>query len=45
AEIEVSVTVIEGKNIPYKYTKVMKEAMALLNLANITKMANVVIPG
>ncbi|MCK4760550.1 MAG: hypothetical protein KAW12_00020 [Candidatus Aminicenantes bacterium] len=45
AEISVSLSVIEGKNTPYTYSKVMQEAMALLNLSNITKMANVVIPG
>ncbi len=45
ATASVSLTVIEGKNIPYTYTKVMKEAMSVLNLANITDIADVVIPG
>ncbi len=45
ATATVSLTVIEGKSLPYMYTKVMKEAMSVLNLANITEIANVVIPG
>jgi hypothetical protein len=45
ATASVSLTVIEGKNIPYTYSKVMKEAMSVLNLANITDIADVVIPG
>ncbi len=45
ATASVSLTVIEGKNIPYTYSKTMKEAMSVLNLANITDIANVVIPG
>jgi hypothetical protein len=45
AEVSVSLTVIEGKNIPYTHTRVMKEAMASLNMLNITNIANVVIPG
>lgn len=45
ATASVSLTVIEGKNIPYMYSKVMKEAMSVLNLANITDIADVVIPG
>lgn len=45
ATVSVSLTVIEGKNIPYTYSKAMKEAMSVLNLANITEIANVVIPG
>jgi hypothetical protein len=44
ATVAVSLTVIEGPNPPYAYTKVMKEVMAVLNLANITDIANVVIP-
>jgi hypothetical protein len=45
ATVSVSMKVIEGKNIPYTYSKVLKEAMSVLNLANITDLANVVVPG
>lgn len=45
ATATVSLTVIEGKSLPYLYTKAMKEAMSVLNLANIADIANVVIPG
>jgi hypothetical protein len=45
ATVAVNVTVIEGKSLPYMYTKAMKEAMSVLNLANITDIANVIIPG
>ena len=45
ATAAVSLTVIEGKNIPYGYTKVAKEVMSVLNLANIADIADVVIPG
>jgi hypothetical protein len=45
ATVSVSLTVIEGSNPPYKYSKIMKEAMSVLNLANITDIANVMIPG
>lgn len=45
ATATVSLTVIEGKSTPYMYSKAMKEAMSVLNLANLTDIANVVIPG
>ena len=45
ATVAVNLTVIEGKNIPYTYSKAVKEAMSVLNLANITEVAEVVIPG
>jgi hypothetical protein len=45
ATVSVSLTVVEGKNLPYTYSKAMKEAMAVLNLANIADIANVVVPG
>lgn len=45
ATATVNLTVIEGKSIPYMYSKAMKEAMSVLNLANLTDIANVVIPG
>jgi hypothetical protein len=45
ATATVNLTVIEGPNPVSGYTKVMKEAMAALNLANISDIADVVIPG
>jgi hypothetical protein len=45
ATVSVSLTVIEGENMVYKYSKVMKEAMSVLNLANVTDIANIIIPG
>lgn len=45
ATVAVNLTVIEGKSLPYMYSKAMKEAMSVLNLANITDIANVMIPG
>jgi hypothetical protein len=45
ATVAVNLTVIEGKSVPYLYTKAMKEAMSVLNLANITDVTNVMIPG
>lgn len=45
ATIAVNLTVIEGKSVPYMYSKAMTEAMSVLNLANITDVANVVVPG
>ena len=45
ATVAVGLTVIEGLNIPYMYTKAMKEAMSALHLANITDVADVIIPG
>ncbi len=45
ATASVNLTVIEGQNSPYLYSRAMKEAMSVLNLANLTEIANVVIPG
>jgi hypothetical protein len=45
AMVSVNLTVIEGKNLAYMYTKAMKEVMSVLNLANIADIADVVIPG
>ncbi|MER6144917.1 hypothetical protein ABT174_33605 [Streptomyces sparsogenes] len=45
ATVTVGLTVIEGKSVPYLYSKAMSEAMSALNLANIADMANVVVPG
>ncbi|MFE5689586.1 hypothetical protein [Streptomyces sp. NPDC056512] len=44
ATVAVNLTVIEGKSVPYRYSKAMSEAMSLLNLANIAEIANVVVP-
>jgi len=45
ANVSVNLTVIEGKSVPYLYSKAMVEAMSVLNLANIASIANVVVPG
>lgn len=45
ATVSVSLTVIEGKNPLYTYSKVVKEISSVLNLANIADVANVVVPG
>jgi hypothetical protein len=45
AEVSVNLTIVEGKNTSYQYTKLMKETMSLLNLADVTDIANVAIPG
>jgi hypothetical protein len=45
ATVAVSLTVIEGKSVPYVYSKAMTEAMSALNLANLADIANVVVPG
>ena len=45
ATVSVNLTVIEGRNIPFLYSKAMMEAMSLLNVANIADVANVVVPG
>ena len=45
ANITVNLTVIEGPNPVSMYTKIMKEAMAVINLANISDIADVAIPG
>src|SRR2546421_6979429 len=44
ATVSVSLQVIEGPNAPFLYTKAMKEAMSLTNLANIGDIANTIIP-
>ncbi len=44
ATVSVGLTVIEGPNTAYQYSKAMKEVMSALNLANITDVANVIIP-
>ncbi len=45
ATVGVNLTVIEGKSVPYLYSKAMIEAMSVLNLANLSSIANVVVPG
>lgn len=45
ATVVVNLTVIESKSPVYLYSKAMKEVASALNLANITDIANVVIPG
>lgn len=45
ATVAMNLTVIEGPNPVFKYSKAMKEAMSVLNLANLTDIADVVIPG
>lgn len=45
ASVAMNLTVIEGKSVPYLYSKAMIEAMSVLNLANIAETANVMIPG
>jgi hypothetical protein len=44
ATVAVSLTVIEGKSVPYRYSKAMTETMSALNLADIGQVANVVVP-
>jgi hypothetical protein len=45
ATATLGLTVIEGTSTPYLYSKAMKDAMSVLNLANVADVANVVIPG
>jgi hypothetical protein len=45
ATVSVQLTVIEGKSPPFLYSQLMTESMSLLNLTNVSDVANVVIPG
>lgn len=45
ASVSVGLSVIEGNDPFYKYSKLAKEAMSVLNLANIADIKNVVVPG
>jgi hypothetical protein len=45
ATVSVNLTVIEGKNPFFTYSKIAKEVSSVLNLANIADIANVVVPG
>ena len=44
ATITVALGVIEGPNLPFLYTKTLKEVMSALNLANIADIANTIVP-
>ena len=44
AVVSVSLEVIEGPNLPFLYTKGVKEGMSLLNLANIGHVASTIVP-
>ena len=45
AKVAVSLTVIEGRNDFYKVNMAVREGLSLMNLANITDVMDVVIPG
>jgi hypothetical protein len=45
ATAAVSLRVIEGMNIPYTSTRLAKEAMSVIDSANIDRLQNVIIPG
>jgi hypothetical protein len=45
ATVAVNLTVIEGKSVPYLYTKTMSEVMSQLNQANRADITDVVVPG
>ena len=45
ATVSVSLTVIEGRNDFYKVNMAVREGLSLMNLANITDIMDVVIPG
>jgi hypothetical protein len=45
ATVAVNLTVIEGQNPPFTYTKLSSEVSSLLNLGSIESISNVVIPG
>ena len=44
ATVTVSLTVIEGPNLPYQYSKAKKETMSALHLANIAEVATTIVP-
>jgi hypothetical protein len=44
ATVTVTLEVIEGPNLPFLYTKTLKEVMSVLNLANIGDVANTIVP-
>ncbi|RJX31907.1 MAG: hypothetical protein C4531_06860 [Desulfurivibrio sp.] len=45
ASVAVNLTVIEGPNPVFKYSKAMKEVMSVLNVTNLINITDVVIPG
>jgi hypothetical protein len=45
ATVKVGLSVIEGGNLPYRYTKAAAEVMSALNLARIADLKHVVVPG
>lgn len=45
ATVAVNLTVIEGENAPYKYSRLMQEVMSLQHLASSRDIAEIVIPG
>jgi len=45
ATVTVELEVIEGANAPFLRAKALKEAMSLLNLANLGDIANTIVPG
>lgn len=45
AIVTVGLSVIEGRNVPYTYSRAMLESLRILDLANIAESANIVIPG
>lgn len=44
AVVSVNLEVIEGPNLPFLYSKTVKEVMSVLNLANIGDVANTMVP-
>ena len=44
ATISVTLEVLEGPNLPFLYTKTLKEVMSALNLANIADIASTIVP-
>ena len=45
ATVAVNLTVIEGKNAPYRYSKTIKEVMSAQQLASVRDTIEMVIPG
>jgi hypothetical protein len=45
ATVAVNLTVIEGKNAPYRYSKAIKEVMSAQQLASVRDTIEMVIPG
>jgi hypothetical protein len=45
ASVTVNLTVIEGRNGPYRYSRLMQEAMSIRNLTTGRAITQVIIPG